>query len=61
MKLTKAQNRALKSKHNQLRPTGQSFLSFRRTAQSTFGMDGATIIYWCGMWLVIETCGYCHS
>lgn len=29
--------------------------------QSTFGMDGAVVIPWCGMFLCIEKDGYTHS
>tara|TARA_R110002167_G_scaffold321521_1_gene527359 strand:- start:198 stop:386 length:189 start_codon:yes stop_codon:yes gene_type:complete len=62
MRLTKPQLRTLQAKHSQLRPTDQSFLAFRRKAQPTFGLDdGATVIHWCGMWLCVERCGYCHT
>jgi len=38
-----------------------SYREFRRLAQPTFGMDGAIVVPWCGMWLAIETDGYTHS
>lgn len=38
-----------------------SYRAFRRTVQPTFGMDGAIVVPWCNMWLVIETDGYTHS
>lgn len=34
---------------------------FAKTVQPTFGMDGAVVVQWCGMWLAIETDGYTHS
>lgn len=42
-------------------PLGISYLAFRRTVQGTFGMDGAVVVPWQGMWLCIETDGYTHS
>lgn len=38
-----------------------TYRQFRRGVQPTFGMDGAIVIQWAGMWLVIETDGYTHS
>jgi len=40
---------------------GLTFIEFRRSVQSTFGMDGAVVVKWGSMWLAIETDGYVHS
>ena len=40
---------------------GLTYRQFRATIQPTFGMDGAIILPWCGMWLAIEQDGYTHS
>ena len=40
---------------------GMSFLQFRKTVQSTFGMDGAVVVKWSSMWLAIESDGYVHT
>jgi hypothetical protein len=34
---------------------------FAMTALPTFHMGDAITVKWCGMWLAIETDGYCHS
>lgn len=34
---------------------------FRKSVMGTLAMDGAVIVNWAGMWLVIETDGYVHS
>ena len=60
MKLTKSQQIALASKWQQSNQ-GLTYLEFRRTVKPTFGCDGAIIVPWCGMFLGIETDGYCHS
>lgn len=38
-----------------------TYKQFRRGVQTTFGMDGAIVIQWAGMWLAIERDGYTHS
>jgi hypothetical protein len=40
---------------------GISYRQFRKTVEPTIGMDGAVTVKWCGLWLCIETDGYCHS
>jgi len=40
---------------------GMTLEEFVDTAQPTVGMDNAIVVKWCGMWLVIEADGYCHS
>lgn len=40
---------------------GLTYEQFRNSVQPTFGCDGAVTVKWCGMWLCIETDGYCHS
>jgi len=39
----------------------RSFLQFRKSVQGTWGCNGAVTVQWCGMWLCIETDGYCHT
>ena len=34
---------------------------FRRTASGTFGMDGAVVVQFCGMWVAIERDGHCSG
>jgi hypothetical protein len=38
-----------------------SYKDFRKTVVPTFGMDGAVVVQWCGMWLCIERDGHVHS
>lgn len=38
-----------------------SYREFRKCVHPTFGCDNAVTVPWCGMWLCIETDGYCHS
>lgn len=57
MKLNKKQQLALKRKYCQ-NNNGMSYLQFRRSAQP--GYD-CVMVFWCGMWLGIETDGYTHS
>jgi len=66
MKLTKPQQKALKQRwlwsgDPAARPPfpSISYLSFRRTVEPTF--DDSVMVKWCGMYLGIETDGYCHS
>lgn len=40
---------------------GMTLQEFFLSAKPTFGMDGAVIVQWCGMWLAVEKDGYCHS
>ena len=59
-RLTKSQRSALARVYRR-GPLGMSYLAFRRTVQPTFGMDGAVVVRWQGMWLAIEQDGYCHT
>ena len=34
---------------------------FRRAVSGTFGMDGAVVVPWCGMFVAIERDGYSHT
>lgn len=63
VKTTRKQRIALLRKyaHGGLADKGISYRQFRKTVQPTFGMDGAVVVHWCGMWLAIETNGYVHS
>lgn len=60
MRITKPQQIAL-AKIYARKPMPMSYRAFRKTAQATFGCDGAIVVHWCGMWLCIEKDGYTHS
>jgi hypothetical protein len=76
VKLTKAQRKALKRKfdqsevaagsqgtrrwiHNDMQDA--SYRDFRKTVVPEMCGDGAVMVFWCGMWLGLETDGYTHS
>lgn len=60
--LTKAQRNAVWRKWMMMdEDTRPSYREFRKAVQPTFGMDGAIVLPWCGMWLAIERDGYTHS
>lgn len=40
---------------------GLTLEEFVDSAQTTNHLDDAIVVKWCGMWLCIETNGYCHS
>ena len=67
MRITKEQQHALARAYHRAdgKPwtlaTPMPYLAFRRSIQPTFGMDGAIVVRWCGMWLAIERDGYTHS
>ena len=69
VKLTKAQRAAIKRVYDRCPMyTGtledhrrMTYREFRKTVQPTFGMDGAAVVRWAGMWLCIERDGYTHS
>ena len=60
--MTVAQRDALERKWQEMdektRPPLQRFLD---SVKPTFHMDNAVTVFWCGMWLAIETDGYTHS
>jgi len=59
MKLTAAQEKALRRKwhmHNQ----DMAYSEFLDTVEP-LPYDDCVIVLWSGMWLGIETDGYCHS
>ena len=58
--MTREQRQALTAKWSQA-DEGLTLEDFIRSAQDTVLMDGAIVVKWCGMWLAIETDGYCHS
>ena len=60
IKITKKQQVSLARKWHQ-DSQGMTYLQFRRTIQPTFGNDGCIMVAWCGMFLGMETDGYCHS
>jgi len=60
VKTTKAQRTALGRVYRRV-PMDLTYRAFRATVQPTFGMDGAVVVRWQGMWLAIEADGYCHT
>ena len=60
MRITKQQAQSLYNRWVQ-NDQGVSYLVFRRSVEQTFGCDDAIVVKWCGMWLCIETDGYCHT
>ena len=60
VKLSRDQRTALARVYRRV-PMDQTYRAFRRTVQPTFGMDGAVVVRWQGMWLAIESDGYCHT
>ena len=56
MKLTKAQQQALKRVW--LRGSDQTYIQFRRGVAMG---SGCIMVHWCNMWLGIEPDGYTHS
>lgn len=60
--MTVAQRDAVERKWQEIdektRPPLQPFLD---SVKPTFHMDNAVTVFWCGMWLAIETDGYTHS
>lgn len=63
MIITRKQRETLKRKWLQadMQNNGIPYRAFRKVVSATVGMDGAIVVPWCGMWLCIETDGYCHS
>lgn len=63
MIITRKQRETLKRKWLQadMAARGISYRQFRKGISGTVGMDDAIVVPWCGMWLCIETDGYCHS
>ena len=57
MNINKAQQKSLFRKWQQ-NNQGVSYLQFRRSVVSGFG---CIMVEWSGMWLGIESDGYCHS
>ena len=39
----------------------ESYLEFRRSVSPTIGCDGAVVLPYCNMYLLIERDGYVHS
>ena len=65
MSMSPEQREALEKKYYQIpfkrpydMPTWEAFLD---SVQPTFGCDDAITVKWQGMWLCIETDGYCHT
>ena len=59
--MTNEQRDALARKYEQSADGCATLAEFIERAQPTFGMDGAIVAPWCGMWLCVETDGYCHT
>ena len=60
VKLTKDQQTTLARKWHES-SQDMTYLQFRRSVEPTIGCDDAVAAPWCGMWLCIETNGYCHT
>ncbi len=58
--MTKEQTATLERKHTQS-DQGLTLAEFMASAEPTFGAEGAIAVPWCGMWLCVETDGYCHT
>ncbi|MAH45958.1 hypothetical protein CMI37_09005 [Candidatus Pacearchaeota archaeon] len=58
--MTKEQDIAILKKWKQ-NQDNKSLDAMRESAVPTIGCDGAIAVPWCGMWLCIETDGYCHT
>ena len=60
--MTKEQVGSLYDRWKLIRETERkTFGEFLSTVQPTFGCDDAVVVKWCGMFLIIEKDGYCHS
>ena len=64
LKLTKDQQRAVKrvqerGEHGGTMPP--TYRELHKRLRPTFGMDGAVVLPWAGMFLLIERDGYTHS
>lgn len=61
IRTNKAQRKVLFRKWQQ-DSQGVTYREFRATIQPMFMRDeGGILVKWCGMWLGIESDGYCHS
>ena len=60
MLLTRAQREAVYRKYQQNPDGTTNYRDFRRRIRP-FTSDSCIMLYWCGMWLGIETDGYTHS
>ena len=58
MNMTKEQIAAIYAKAAQSKENANELVN---KAVATIGCDGAVALPWQGMWLCIETDGYCHS
>ena len=59
--MNKSQQRALlRLWESSCKPAARSYLAFRRSAQYS-GLLGCWMVYWCSMWVGIESDGYTHS
>lgn len=61
VEMTRAQRYEMERKYEQGQYERLTWQEFLESAERTFGMDGAIVVPWCGMMLVIETDGYCHT
>ena len=59
MKLTTAQEKALRRKWH-MHDQGMAYSEFLDTVEP-LPFDDCVIVLWSGMWLGVETDGYCHS
>ena len=58
MIITKKQRQAIKRKFDQNPDGSQSYREFRKRAKLGYN---CLMIFWCNMWLGIESDGYTHS
>ena len=58
--MTEEQILALNHKFDRV-TSGQTKQEFFDSVQHTIGCDDAVAVKWCGMYLCIETDGYCHT
>jgi hypothetical protein len=59
--LTKEQRKRLLEVYNRDRSVAPSYREFRKNVSPLLGGNGCVMVPWKGMWLGIETDGYCHS
>ena len=58
--MTKEQAATLHRKWEQS-PEDRTFPAFMKLVLPTIACNNAVTVPWCGMWLCIETDGYCHT
>lgn len=59
--ITKPQAKAVWRKWKQNNDGHARYKYMLRSVQPTFGLDGAIVLRWCGMYVCIERDGYAHT